>query len=121
MYYSYEGVDHYGYYPLFNFKKFRKNKRRFITMKKVDVIAKLAEQRKMTKKEAGEIVEAVLDIIKTGIKEDGEVDFYGFCKFQKVHKDATTARSPQTGETVNVPEKDVPKCKFSSAFKKELA
>ena len=34
-------------------------------MKKVDVIAKLAEQREMTKKEAGEIVEAVLDIIKT--------------------------------------------------------
>lgn len=90
-------------------------------MKKVDVIAKLAEQREMTKKEAGEIVEVFLDIIKTGIKEDGEVDFYGFCKFQKVHKDATTARSPQTGETVNVPEKDVPKCKFSSAFKKELA
>ena len=89
-------------------------------MKKVDVIAKLAEQRGMTKKEAGEIVEAVLDIIKTGIKEDGEVDFYGFCKFQKVHKEAGTARSPLTGDTIDVPAKDVPKCKFSSAFKKYL-
>lgn len=89
-------------------------------MKKVDVIAKLAEVRGTTKKEATEIVDAFLDIVKTGIKEDGEVDFYGFCKFQKVHKEAGTARSPLTGETIDVPAKDVPKCKFSSAYKNFL-
>ena len=50
----------------------------------------------------------------------GKVDFYGFVKFTKVHKEAGTARSPKTGETVEVPAKDVPKAKFSSAFKKEL-
>ena len=74
-------------------------------MKKVDVIAKLSEVRNITKKEATEIVEAFLDIVKVGIKEDGEVDFYGFCKFQKVHKEAGTARSPLTGETIDVPAK----------------
>lgn len=89
-------------------------------MKKVDVINRLAEVRGTTKKEATEIVDAVLDIVKDGIKEDGEVDFYGFCKFQKVHKEAGTARSPLTGETVDVAAKDVPKCKFSSGFKKFL-
>jgi len=89
-------------------------------MKKNDVVNELSNMRNITKKEAGEIVEQVLDIIKTGIKEDGEVDFYGFAKFTKVHKNATTARSPKTGETVQVAEKDVPKCKFSSIFKKEL-
>lgn len=89
-------------------------------MKKVDVIAKLAEVRDITKKEATEIVDAVLDIVKVGIKEDGEVDFYGFCKFQKVHKEAGTARSPLTGETIDVPAKEAPKCKFSSTFKKYL-
>ena len=89
-------------------------------MKKVDVIAKLAEVRDITKKEATEIVDAVLDIVKVGIKEDGEVDFYGFCKFQKVHKEAGTARSPLTGETIDVPAKEAPKCKFSSAFKNYL-
>lgn len=89
-------------------------------MKKVDVIAKLAEVRGTTKKEATEVVDAFLDIVKAGIKEDGEVDFYGFCKFQKVHKEAGTARSPLTGETIDVPAKDVPKCKFSSAYKNFL-
>lgn len=89
-------------------------------MKKIDVVNKLADIRGISKKEADEIVNQVLDIVKTGIKEDGEVDFYGFAKFTKVHKEATTARSPKTGETVGVPAKDLPKCKFSSAFKKEL-
>lgn len=89
-------------------------------MKKIDIVNKLADVRGASKKDAAEIVDQILDIIKTGIKEDGEVDFYGFAKFTKVHKDATTARSPKTGETVDVAAKDVPKCKFSSAFKKEF-
>ena len=89
-------------------------------MKKIDVVEKLAQIREISKKEAGEIVDAFIDIVKTGIKEDGEVDFYGFVKFTKVHKEAGTARSPKTGETVEVAAKDVPKAKFSSAFKKEL-
>ena len=89
-------------------------------MKKIDVAAKLAEAREISKKEAAEILDTVIDIIKTGVKEDGEVDLFGFVKISKIHKDATTARSPRTGETIDVPEKDVPKAKFSSAFKNEL-
>ncbi len=89
-------------------------------MKKIDVIEKLAEVRGISKKESGEIVDTFLDIVKTGIKEDGEVDLYGFAKFVKAHKEAGTARNPKTGETIPVPEKNVPKCKFSSVFKKEI-
>ena len=89
-------------------------------MKKIDVAAKLAEVREISKKEATEILDTVIDIIKTGVKEDGEVDLFGFVKISKIHKDATTARSPRTGEMIDVPEKDVPKAKFSSAFKREV-
>ena len=89
-------------------------------MKKNDVIAKYAEVKGTTKKEATDVIETVLDIVKTGIIEDGEVDFYGFVKLFKQKKEATTARNPLTGETVDVPEKFVPKAKFSSAFKKEV-
>lgn len=86
-------------------------------MKKVDIIEKLSNEREISKKEATEIVDFVFDTMKSGVVEDGEVDIYGFMKLTKVHKDASTARSPKTGETVNVPEKDVPKAKFSKAFK----
>ena len=89
-------------------------------MKKVDVVEKLAQVRGISKKESGEIVDTFLDIVKTGIKEDGEVDFYGFVKLYKFHKEAGMAKNPKTGEAVEVPAKDIPKAKFSSAFKKEL-
>lgn len=89
-------------------------------MKKIDVIDKLAIARDISKKEATEIVDTVLDIVKTGVKEDGEVDFYGFMKVSRIHKDATTARNVKTGEPVAVPEKEVPKAKFSKAFKDYL-
>ena len=38
-------------------------------MKKIDVVEKLAQVREISKKEAGEIVDAFIDIVKTGIKE----------------------------------------------------
>ena len=89
-------------------------------MKKNDIIAKLAQEKGMTKKVAGEMVDALIAVIKEGVKEDGEVDIHGFLKLTKEHKDATTASNPRTGEIVKVPEKNVPKCKFSVAFKREL-
>lgn len=90
-------------------------------MKKADIAEKLAAERNISKKEATEIIDSVIDIIKTGIKEDGKVDIFGFAKFTKVFKDARTARVPKTGETVNVPAKNIPRAKFSSLFKKEIA
>lgn len=86
-------------------------------MKKIDVVNKLATSMNITKKEAIEFIDTFINIVKLGIKEDGEIDFHGFAKFTKTHKEATTTRSPKTGETVNVPAKDVPKAKFSKSFK----
>lgn len=89
-------------------------------MRKVDFVNRFAEVRGTTKKEAGEIVDAFLDVLKEGIKEDGEVDFFGFIKFTKDYRDATVKKSPRTGEPVEVPAKYVPKAKFSTAFKREI-
>lgn len=86
-------------------------------MKKIDVVNKLAASMGISKKDASEFVDAFIEVVKLGVKEENEVDFYGFVKFTKTHKEATTARSPKTGEMVNVPAKYVPKAKFSKSFK----
>lgn len=86
-------------------------------MKKIDIVNKLMEVRGTNKKDCAEIVDQIIDIIKTGVKEDGEVDIFGFVKFTNIHKDTGTARNPRTGETVSVPAKNVPKAKFSKTFK----
>lgn len=89
-------------------------------LKKNDLVERYAHDMEVSKKDATLAVEKVIDLIKTGVVEDGGVDIYGFMKIEKVHKEAGTARSPKTGETVEVPAKDVPKAKFSSAFKREV-
>lgn len=86
-------------------------------MKKVDIVNKLTEVRDTNKKDCTEIVDQVIDIMKNGVKEDGELDIFGFVKITKAHKKAGTARNPRTGETVDVPAKNVPKAKFSKTFK----
>ena len=86
-------------------------------MKKIDIVNKIKNMRNISKNDAAEIVDQVIDAIKTGVKEDGEVDLYGFVKFTNVHKEAGTARNPKTGETVAVDAKNVPKAKFSKTFK----
>ena len=89
-------------------------------MKKNDIIAVYAEKNNVTKKAATEVVGSVIDIIKDGILTEGVVDITGFVKLEKVYKEATTARNPQTGESIAVPSKYIPKAKFSSTFKREV-
>ena len=86
-------------------------------MKKIDIVNSLKDTRNISKADAAEIVDQVIDIMKNGVKEDDELDIFGFIKITKAHKDAGTARNPRTGETVNVLEKNVPKAKFSKTFK----
>ena len=89
-------------------------------LKKNDLVERYAQDMEVSKKDATLAVEKIIDLIKTGVVEDGGVDIYGFMKIEKIHKEAGTARSPKTGETVEVPAKDVPKAKFSAAFKSEV-
>lgn len=89
-------------------------------MKKNDIIAVYAEKNNVTKKAATEVVGSVIDIIKDGILTEGVVDITGFVKLEKVYKEATTSRNPQTGESIAVPAKYIPKAKFSSTFKREI-
>lgn len=89
-------------------------------LKKIDLVERYAQEMECSKKDATVVIEKVIDLIKRGVIEDGGVDLYGFMKLEKVHKEAGTARSPKTGETIEVPAKDIPKCKFSPAFKREV-
>lgn len=89
-------------------------------LKKNDLVERYAQDMEVSKKDATLAVEKVIDLIKTGVVEDGGVDIYGFVKLEKIHKDACEKRNPRTGEMGHVDAKFVPKAKFSSAFKREV-
>lgn len=73
-----------------------------------------------SKKESYAYIDAVLDGIKLGMKNDGEVRLNGFGTFTSVLKPSHESRNPKTGEKVIVPDKNHPKMKFSTSVKEFL-
>ena len=89
-------------------------------MNKTDLRNAVAEDVGITKKEAGIMVDAVIEGIKDGLMGDGKVTLVGFGTFSLDARNARTARNPKTGEAIDVPAKTVPKFKASSILKAEV-
>ena len=89
-------------------------------MNKTQLVDHVVSSVNVTKKDAGILIDSVLDGIKKGMVEDGKVALFGFGTFSVVERKARTARNPQTGETIEVPAKMSPKFKPSKALKDEV-
>lgn len=80
----------------------------------VEVVAKNAE---LSKKDAGEAVNAFLAAIQTALKEDGKVTLTGFGTFEVRERAARTGRNPRTGETLTIAASKVPAFKAGKELK----
>ena len=85
-------------------------------MNKVELIKVVAEKTGYTQKDVKTVMEALQDVVFSTIKED-EVKLMDGITLSAVYKEATTARNPMDGSTVNVPAKYAPQCKFGKAIK----
>ena len=71
-------------------------------MTKGDIVERVSEKCGVTKKESVDMVESVLNIIKSTL-EDGEViKISGFGKFEVKTKHERRGRNPQTGESITI-------------------
>lgn len=73
-------------------------------MNKAQLIETIAEKT-ATKKEAQEMVEAMLDAIKGSLKKEEDVAISGFGTFKVKRTKARVGRNPKTGETIQIPAK----------------
>ena len=71
-------------------------------MNKGDLINKIAEGAKITKAQATDALNAVLDSIAAELKGDGKVTLIGFGTFSVSKRDARSGRNPQTGQTITI-------------------
>jgi nucleoid DNA-binding protein len=84
-------------------------------MNKKDLINKISKLLK-TKQEAKEIVEKVIDEIKTAIKRNEHVTISNFGSFSlQIHK-SKRVRHPKTGKIVTIPPRNIVKFKQSKNF-----
>ena len=86
-------------------------------MNKNELVSVVADKAGLTKGQAGDAVDAVLEAITSALKSGDDVRLLGFGNFAVANRKATTARNPQTGATVNVPASRAPKFKPGKALK----
>ena len=78
-------------------------------MNKADLVEKVTNQTGLTKKASGEAIDAITSVISDALAREERVTLVGFGTFQVMERKARRGRNPQTGETVQIQAKKVPK------------
>ena len=90
-------------------------------MTKVDLIAKVAAEAELTKKDAEKAVAAVLDGITEALKAGDKVALVGFGTFETRERPARKGRNPRTKEEITIPATTAPAFKAGKALKDAVA
>ncbi len=80
-------------------------------MNKGDLVQKITDHAGVTKGQAEQALNAVLDSITHALKNDDSVTLVGFGTFSLSRREARQGRNPQTGETIQIEAKNVVKFK----------
>jgi DNA-binding protein HU-beta len=72
-------------------------------MKKEGLVAFVSESTDISKKSAGEAVNAVLEGIASALEKGDSISLIGFGSFKVVKRAAREGRNPSTGEKVQIP------------------
>ena len=89
-------------------------------MTKADVIEKVSERAGFSKKEAAEIVEMVFNILKENLEDCENIKISGFGNFIVRQKQMRKGRNPQTGQEIQISERNVVTFKTSQVLKNTL-
>ncbi len=90
-------------------------------MTKVELIAKVAADAEISKKDAEKAVSAMLEGITNALKAGDKVSLVGFGTFETRKREARTGRNPQTKEEIQIPACTVPAFKAGKGLKDAVA
>ncbi len=86
-------------------------------MKKTELVAAVAEQSGLTKKDAEKAVTAVVDTIINAVAKGDKIQITGFGTFEQRERNARTGCDPRTGNKIDIPASKVPAFKAGKSFK----
>ena len=86
-------------------------------MTKVELIAKVAAEAEITKKDAEKAVNAALDAITEALKAGDKVSLVGFGTFETHERAARSGINPRTKEPIEIAASVVPVFKAGKALK----
>ena len=86
-------------------------------MNKTELIAAVAEQAGISKKDAEKALKAFTDVVAEELKNGGKVQLVGFGIFEVSERAEREGRNPQTKKTITIPASKAPKFKAGKALK----
>ena len=89
-------------------------------MTKSEFVDQVADRAGLSKKDAGDAVEAFLETIEDTLKRGSDISFSGFGKFSVSERSAREGRNPATGEKIQIQASRVPKFTAGAALKKAV-
>ena len=89
-------------------------------MNKTELVAAVAEQGEVSKKDAEKVLKAFVDVVTEELKKGEKVQLVGFGTFEVSERAAREGRNPQTGETMTIAASKAPKFKAGKALKDAL-
>ena len=86
-------------------------------MNKTELVAAVAEQAGISKKDAEAAVKAFTDVVAEAMKAGDKVQVVGFGTFEVSERASREGRNPRTGETMTIEASKTPKFKAGKALK----
>ena len=86
-------------------------------MNKTELVAAMAEQTNLSKKDVEAALKAFVDVVAEELKKGEKVQLVGFGTFEVSERAAREGRNPQTGETMQIKASKTPKFKAGKALK----
>ena len=86
-------------------------------MNKTELVAAVAEQADISKKDAEKALKAFVDVVTEEMKKGEKVQLVGFGTFEVSERAAREGRNPRTGETMTIEASKTPKFKAGKALK----
>lgn len=90
-------------------------------MNKTELASAVAEKAGLTKAQASEAVDALVDVVIGALKAGDDVRLTGFGTFAASQRKASVGRNPATGAEIQIPARTVPKFSAGKVLKDALA
>ncbi len=89
-------------------------------MNKAELIDSMASEAKLSKADAGRVLDSFVSVITKALKKGDRVALVGFGSFSVAKRSARTGRNPQTGKTIQIKAKKVAKFKAGAELAKAV-
>jgi len=86
-------------------------------MTKAEIVGKVAQEIKISKKAAGKALALITDSIAQSIRKGQRVTFVGFGTFSVMQRKARKGRNPRTGQEIKIAARKAPKFTAGAALK----